>query len=49
MLSNDLRSVLDGTPIAHLATTLPDGSPHSVPVWIATLDDRVAMSSESWA
>jgi hypothetical protein len=30
MLSDDLRTVLDGTPIAHLATTLPDGSPHSV-------------------
>ncbi|MFC6704592.1 pyridoxamine 5'-phosphate oxidase family protein [Flexivirga alba] len=43
MLSNDLRSALDGTPIAHLATTLPDGAPHSVPVWIGTVGDRVAI------
>lgn len=42
MLSNDLRTVLDGTPIAHLATTLPDGSPHSVPLWIGTVGDRIA-------
>ena len=42
MLSDDLRTVLDGTPIAHLATTLPDGSPHSIPLWIGTVGDRVA-------
>ncbi|RKE23659.1 TIGR03618 family F420-dependent PPOX class oxidoreductase [Streptomyces sp. TLI_171] len=42
MLSDDVRAVLDGTPIAHLATTLPDGSPHSVPLWIGTVGDRVA-------
>jgi PPOX class probable F420-dependent enzyme len=42
MLSDDLRTVLDGTPIAHLATTLPDGSPHSVPLWIGTVGDRIA-------
>jgi len=35
-LTPDLREVLDGTPIAHIATVLPDGAPHSVPVWIAT-------------
>jgi PPOX class probable F420-dependent enzyme len=42
MIDDDVRTVLDGTPIAHLASTLPDGSPHSVPLWIATLGDRVA-------
>ncbi|HEY1705771.1 MAG TPA: TIGR03618 family F420-dependent PPOX class oxidoreductase [Trebonia sp.] len=42
MLSDDLRAVLDGTPIAHLATTLPDGAPHSIPLWIGTVGDRVA-------
>lgn len=40
-LSADLRRILDGTPIAHIATILPDGGPHSVPIWIATHDDRV--------
>lgn len=43
MFTNELRAILDGTPIAHLATTLPDGSPHSVPVWIGTVGDRVAI------
>ena len=35
-LDPDLVAVLDGTPIAHVATVLPDGGPHSVPVWIGT-------------
>jgi PPOX class probable F420-dependent enzyme len=35
-LTLELREVLDGTPIAHIATVLPDGAPHCVPVWIAT-------------
>lgn len=43
MFTNNLRAILDGTPIAHLATTLPDGAPHSVPVWIGTIGDHVAI------
>jgi PPOX class probable F420-dependent enzyme len=43
MLNDDVRRVLDGTPIAHLATVLPDGAPHSVPVWIGTHGDHVAV------
>lgn len=42
-LTMDLREVLDGTPIAHVATVLPDGAPHSVPVWIATHQQHVAI------
>ena len=41
MLDPDVRRVLDSTPIAHLATVLPDGAPHSVPVWVGTLGDQV--------
>lgn len=41
MLDPAVRRVLDGTPIAHLATVLPDGSPHAVPLWVGTLGDRV--------
>ncbi|ATY12468.1 TIGR03618 family F420-dependent PPOX class oxidoreductase [Amycolatopsis sp. AA4] len=41
MLNPEIRRVLDGTPIAHLATVLPDGSPHVVPVWIGTRGDRI--------
>jgi PPOX class probable F420-dependent enzyme len=41
MLDPDVRRVLDGTSIAHLATVLPDGSPHTVPLWIGTHGDRI--------
>ena len=34
MLDPDVRRVLDGTSIAHLATVLPDGSPHTTPVYV---------------
>lgn len=42
-MSPDVREVLDGTPIAHLATVLPDGAPHSVPLWIGTHGDHVVI------
>ncbi|WP_372517997.1 PPOX class F420-dependent oxidoreductase [Solirubrobacter ginsenosidimutans] len=41
MLDPDVRRVLDGTSIAHLATVLPDGSPHTVPLWVDTHGDQV--------
>ncbi len=43
MLDSNVRRVLDGTSLAHLATVLPDGAPHSVPVWIGTEGDRIAI------
>lgn len=43
MLDPDVRRVLDGNPIAHLATLLPDGAPHSVPVWIGAEGDHIAI------
>jgi hypothetical protein len=41
MLDPDVRRVLDGTSIAHLATVLPDGSPHTTPVYVGTYGDRI--------
>jgi PPOX class probable F420-dependent enzyme len=41
MLDPEVRRVLDGTPIAHLATVLPDGSPHTVPLWAGVHGDRI--------
>jgi PPOX class probable F420-dependent enzyme len=41
MLDSDVRRVLDGTSLAHLATILPDGSPHTVPLWVDTYGDHV--------
>ncbi|MGA8245277.1 MAG: PPOX class F420-dependent oxidoreductase [Nocardioides sp.] len=42
-LDTDLVALLDGTPIAHLASVLPDGAPHSVPVWVGTHEDHVVI------
>jgi PPOX class probable F420-dependent enzyme len=41
-LSGGVRQLLDGPNIAHLATCMPDGSPHSVPVWIGVEGGRLA-------
>jgi PPOX class probable F420-dependent enzyme len=41
-LDDQLSRLLDGTPLAHVATLLPDGSPHSVPVWVGLEEGRVA-------
>lgn len=41
MLNPDVRRVLEGTSVAHLATLLPDGSPHNTPVWVGAHGDRV--------
>jgi len=41
MRDHDVRRVLDGASIAHLATVLPDGSPHATPVYVGTRDDRI--------
>ena len=41
-LPDDVRALLDGTNIAHVATVLPDGGPHTVPVWIGLEGDRIA-------
>lgn len=43
MIDPEVREVLDGTSTAHLATILPDGAPHSVPVWVGTEGDHVAI------
>ena len=41
MLDPDVRRVLDGASIAHLATILPDGSPHATPVFVGSHGERV--------
>ena len=43
MLDSYVRRVLDGTSIAHLATVLPDGSPHTTPVYVAAHGDRIVL------
>lgn len=43
MLDTELRRVLDGPAIAHLATVLPDGAPHSTPVYVGTHHDHIVL------
>lgn len=37
---SSLRPSFERVAVAHLATILPDGSPHSVPVWVEAVDDE---------
>ncbi len=40
-LREKVRRAVEGTNIGHLATVLPDGSPHSVPLWVGVHHDRI--------
>ncbi len=46
MLPDDIRPFFEGTNFGHVATLLPDGSPHSVAVWVGTLGDRVTFFTQ---
>jgi PPOX class probable F420-dependent enzyme len=41
-ISDDVRALIGGTNVAHIATLLPDGAPHVVPTWIGLEGDRIA-------
>ncbi|TML61593.1 MAG: PPOX class F420-dependent oxidoreductase [Actinobacteria bacterium] len=45
-LPDEVRALLEARNFAHLATTLPDGSPHSVPVWIGVEGDHVVFFTQ---
>ncbi|MFF0270417.1 PPOX class F420-dependent oxidoreductase [Kribbella sp. NPDC004536] len=42
MLDPAVRAVLETASYGHLATLLPDGSPHSTPVYVGAHDDHIA-------
>lgn len=42
-LDPDVRELLERPNYVHLATLMPDGSPHSVAVWAGVEDDMVAL------
>jgi PPOX class probable F420-dependent enzyme len=42
-LSDEIKALLDRPNYAHLATLMPDGSPHAAPVWVAREGDRVLL------
>ena len=41
-LPDAVLELAGSTAFAHVATVLPDGSPHSVPVWVDVVDGRLA-------
>ena len=41
-LPEDVHALFDGPNYAHVATLMPDGAPHSVPLWIAVAESRIA-------
>ena len=41
-LPDDVRALLHAPNLAHIATVLPDGGPHTVPVWVGVEGDRIA-------
>ena len=44
-ISDDIKKLIDGPNFAHLATLMPDGSPHAVPIWITREGDRVLIGT----
>ena len=45
-LPDDVRRLFKGPNYAHIATTLPDGGPHSVPVWIGLHGEHIAFFTQ---
>jgi hypothetical protein len=48
MLDPRVRSVLDAASYAHLATVLPDGSPHSTPLYAGTRGETAGSGDRRW-
>jgi PPOX class probable F420-dependent enzyme len=42
VFTDDIRRYFEGANFGHVATVLPDGAPHSVPVWVDVEGDRIA-------
>jgi PPOX class probable F420-dependent enzyme len=45
-LSDDVRRLFEGLNFAHVVTVLPDGAPHSVPVWVTMEEERIAFFTQ---
>jgi PPOX class probable F420-dependent enzyme len=46
VLADDVRGLIEGVNHAHLATVMPDGAPHSVPVWIGLEGERIVFLTD---
>jgi PPOX class probable F420-dependent enzyme len=45
-LPSDVRPLFEGPNYVHVATLLPDGAPHSVPVWAGVEGERIAFFTQ---
>jgi PPOX class probable F420-dependent enzyme len=45
-LPDDVRALFAGPNYAHVATVMPDGAPHSVPVWTNLHDGRICFFTQ---
>jgi len=45
-LSDDIRALFEGPNFGHMATVMPDGSPHTVPVWVGLEGEHVAFFTQ---
>ena len=43
---NDAKPFFETTAVAHLSTLMPDGSPHSIPLWVGVDGDRLMIFTE---
>ncbi len=46
-LTDNVRSLFTGANFGHVATLMPDGSPHSVAVWVGVEGARVAFFTQT--
>jgi PPOX class probable F420-dependent enzyme len=46
-LTNEIKQPIDCPNFGHLATLMPDGSPHSAPVWVTREGDLVLLCTEA--
>ena len=46
-IPDDVRELFTAANYAHVATLMPDGSPHSVPVWTGLEGDRVVFFTQT--
>ena len=42
-LPDDVRALIDAPTVGHIATVMPDGAPHCVPVWVGIEGERLAI------
>ncbi len=45
-LSKEVKNLVDRPNFGHLATLMPDGSPHSAPVWLGREGDYILVITE---